>query len=157
LGNGLPIAAFITTDKIAETYTKPGASTFGGNLVCAQTAQAALSYMQSHQLEQRAAQSGQQLLERMEALAENSPMIVEVRGRGLMLGLELMDHNGIVAGDLLDELLEWLKDNGLLAGKTGPGRNVLTLMPPLIISIEELDKLCQMVEQAFSVLGEKYS
>ncbi len=157
LGNGLPIAAFITTDKIAECYTKPGASTFGGNLVCAQTAQAALNYMQTHQLEQKAEKSGQQLRERMETLATNNPMIAEVRGRGLMLGLELIDHGGRVAGDLLDELLEWLKDNGVLAGKTGPGRNILTLMPPLIISAEELDQLCQKIEQAYALLVKKYS
>jgi len=156
LGNGLPIAAFMTTDKIAESYTKPGASTFGGNLVCAQTALAALNYMQSHQLEQKAEQSGQRLREAMETLAGKIPFITEVRGRGLMLGLELADHKGVVAGALLDELLEWLKDNGVLAGKTGPGRNVLTLMPPLIISEAELDQLCQTVAQAFAVPAQKY-
>lgn len=73
-----------------------------------------------------------------------------------MLGLELADHKGVVAGALLDELLEWLKDNGVLAGKTGPGRNVLTLMPPLIISEAELDQLCQTVAQAFAVPAQKY-
>lgn len=152
LGNGLPIAAFMTTDKVAETYTKPGASTFGGNPVCAQTALAALNYMQTHRLEQKAEQSGRRLLERMEMLAGKTPIIAEIRGRGLMLGLELADHNNVAAGDLLDELLEWLKDNGVLAGKTGPGRNVLTLMPPLIMTADELDRLCQTVEQAFSAL-----
>ncbi len=157
LGNGLPIAAFMTTDKIAETYTKPGASTFGGNLVCAQTALAALNYMQTHRLEQKAEQSGQRLRKRMETLAGKTPFITEVRGRGLMLGLELADHKGLIAGDLLDELLEWLKGNGLLAGKTGPGRNVLTLMPPLILTADELDLLCQTVEQAFKAIIEVHN
>ncbi len=153
LGNGLPIAAFMTTDKIAKTYTKPGASTFGGNLVCAQTAIAALNYMQIHKLEQKAEQSGQQLRKRMEALAETNPVIAEVRGRGLMLGLEITDHNGIAAAELLDELLEWLKNSGVLAGKTGPGRNVLTLMPPLVLSSDELNHLCQKIEQAFFMIN----
>ncbi|HEC16827.1 MAG TPA: aspartate aminotransferase family protein [Sedimenticola sp.] len=149
LGNGMPIAAFMTTDEIAGAYTRPGASTFGGNPVCARTALAALNYMQAHQLEQKAKQSGQRLRRRMEALAGENPVIAGIRGRGLMLGLELADHKGAAAADLLDGLLEWLKDNGVLAGKTGPGRNVLTLMPPLILTADELDHLCRKLEQAF--------
>jgi 4-aminobutyrate aminotransferase-like enzyme len=59
-----------------------------------------------------------------------------------MIGVELRD------ADIIDVVLERLKDDGFLLGKTGPGRNVLTLMPPLVISAEELDSAAEAIERA---------
>jgi 4-aminobutyrate aminotransferase-like enzyme len=150
LGNGLPISAFVATDAVAAKYTRPGASTFGGNPVCAATAQAVLDYMTEHRLEQRAERLGRRLRGRLEALAARHPVIAEVRGLGLMLGLELVDTAGRPATRLLDELLEDLKERGVLAGKTGPERNVLTLMPPLVMDERQVDELGQVLAQSFA-------
>ena len=152
LGNGLPIAAFIARDEIAQQYSKPGASTFGGNLVCAEAARATLAYMVDHELEKRAAEKGRALREKLDRLAVCYPIIREVRGRGLMLGLELAHEDGAPAADAMDDLLEALKDRGILVGKTGPERNVLTLMPPLIIGDADIEELCAALDAAFGEL-----
>ena len=136
LGNGFPIAAFVTTDELAAKYTRPGASTFGGNLVSCRAALATLRFHQTHRLGERSAALGLHLAARLSALRDRHPAIAEVRGLGLMLGAELRDPAGNPASDLTDSVLEAMKDAGYLIGKTGPGRNVLTFMPPLVVERE---------------------
>ncbi|MGD9602519.1 MAG: aspartate aminotransferase family protein [Gammaproteobacteria bacterium] len=150
LGNGFPIAAIVATPEVAAHYTKPGASTFGGNPVCASAALAVLDFMRSRQLERRAARAGVRLRRGLGALAERYAGIREIRGLGLMLGVELVDDDGAPAGARLDALLEDLKDHGVLAGKTGPGRNVLTFMPPLVITDAQIDALLDTLDTAMS-------
>jgi len=67
-----------------------------------------------------------------------------------MLGVELVAPTGEPAGALLDDLLEALKDEGILAGKTGPHRNVLTLMPPLVITDAEIDQVLATLDAALA-------
>ncbi len=149
LGNGLPIAALVATNEVAAAYTKPGASTFGGNLVCASAALATLDFMREHKLEQAAEAAGRRLRAGLDALAQRHACMAQVRGLGLMLGVELVDARGEPAGPLLDDVLEALKDRGVLVGKTGPGRNVLTLMPPLVITNEEIDIVLETLDEVF--------
>jgi alanine-glyoxylate transaminase/(R)-3-amino-2-methylpropionate-pyruvate transaminase len=151
LGNGFPIAAYVTTDEIARSYTRPGAATFGGNLVSCRAALATLAFHERQQLGERSTALGERLRGRLRELQARHPAIAEVRGLGLMVGVELRDGSGAPAGALLDELLERLKDAGFLLGKTGPGRNVLTMMPPLVVAADDLDRL---VEQLDRVLRE---
>jgi 4-aminobutyrate aminotransferase-like enzyme len=139
LGNGLPIAAYLTTDAIAAHYTRPGAATFGGNPVSCAAALATLRFHERHDLGRRSATLGARLQERLRELAGRRPAIAEVRGLGLMVGAELRDGRGQPAADLTDTVLEKMKDAGYLLGKTGPGRNVLTLLPPLVVEPEALD------------------
>jgi len=141
LANGLPIAAIVATPAVAMHYTKPGASTFGGNLVCATAALATLDFMQRRSLETHATAMGARLRQGLKALARHYPAMREVRGLGLMLGVEIVEPDGAPAAAALDDVLEDLKDCGVLAGKTGPGRNVLTLMPPLVIDAAEIEFL----------------
>jgi 4-aminobutyrate aminotransferase-like enzyme len=84
------------------------------------------------------ARLGTQLQDRLKKTAEKSDIISDVRGLGLMVGVEIADHRTLSAAECTDRILERMKDAGYLLGKTGPGRNVLTWMPPLIISEEEL-------------------
>lgn len=149
LGNGLPIAAFIATDAVAEKYTKPGASTFGGNLACASAALATLAFMVENKLDEKARLASTQIRAGLATLAARYPQISETRGLGLMIGMELTDLNGQPASALMDDLLEDLKDLGVLVGKTGPERNVLTLMPPLIIKDNEIEQLLTALDSAF--------
>ncbi len=149
LANGLPIAAFIATDEVAARYTKPGASTFGGNLVCASAALATLQFMAQEELEHKAQTAAGVLRAELEALAAIYPIIADVRGLGLMLGMALIDEDGEPASATMDKLLEVLKDDGILVGKTGPGRNVVTLMPPLVISDAEMRQLTRSLGAAF--------
>ncbi len=148
LGNGFPIAAYVTSDEVAAHYTRPGAATFGGNLVSCRAALATLAFHQRHRLGERSAALGERLLGRLRALQARRPEIAEVRGRGLMVGVELRDAANQPAAARTDAVLERLKDAGFLLGKTGPGRNVLTLMPPLVVPADALDTVVDALDQA---------
>jgi len=148
LGNGFPIAAFITTDEIAAHYTRPGAATFGGNLVSCRAALATLAFHQRQRLGQRSTALGDRLQGQLVELQRRRPEIGEVRGRGLMIGVELCDSANCSAAALADTVLERMKDAGFLLGKTGPGRNVLALMPPLVVTSDDLDSVIDALDQS---------
>jgi 4-aminobutyrate aminotransferase/4-aminobutyrate aminotransferase/(S)-3-amino-2-methylpropionate transaminase len=138
LGAATPIGFFATTDEIAASYTRPGASTFGGNPVTAQAALKFLEILQRDNLTERCAQLGGVLKGRLENIARQFDFIAHVRGQGLMIGVEVTDSKNTNASELTDMILEQMKNAGFFLGKTGPGRNVLTFMPPLIIEESEL-------------------
>ncbi len=138
LGNGFPISAFVTTDEIAASYTRPGASTLGGNPVSAAAALATLDYHATHDLAGRAASIGRTLLDRLRELHARHDIVVDVRGRGLMVGLELDTGAPDTTATATDRVLEAMKDAGYLVGKTGPGRNVITFLPPLVVEWKDL-------------------
>jgi 4-aminobutyrate aminotransferase-like enzyme len=147
LGNGFPISAFLTTDALAARYTRPAGCTFGGNLVSCSAALATLRFHQRHRLGERSRELGGLLLSRLRSMQDRRPVIREVRGRGLMVGVELGDGPGGPAA-LTDAVLERMKDAGYLIGKSGPARNVLTLMPPLVVEREALDGLVHELDDA---------
>ena len=147
LGGGTPIGFFSTTDKIAASYTRPGGSTFGGNPVTSVAALAFLKILRREGLVQRSAELGARLRELLDGLARKHECIREVRGLGLMLGVELSSDGRRTAPELTDEVLERMKDAGYLLGKTGSGRNVLTWMPPLIITAEQLEEAVHAFER----------
>ena len=145
LGNGFPIAAFITTDQIAASYKRPGASTYGGNPVAATAALAVIAYHREHRLAERAAVLGERLLGRLTRLAEPTSCLRRPRGLGLMIGVDVADAAGQPNPKRLDAILEELKDRGFLCGKTGTDRNVLTFLPPLVIEADQLDGLLDAI------------
>ncbi len=147
LGNGFPIGAFCTTEEIAGCYTKPGASTTGGNALSATAAFHVLEFMERERLDEQAAQLGAVLRQGLVDLADTCAAISEVRGRGLMLGAELrQDGRPLIA--TTDAVLETMKDRGYLIGKTGLDRNVLTFMPPLIVTEEDVANLVAALAEA---------
>ena len=152
LGNGFPIAAYITTDELASAYTRPGAATFGGNLVACQAALATLRFHQDQRLGQRSQLLGQHLMRQLEELQKRHSIIAEVRGRGLMIGVELQAKSIEVAG-LTDRVLEKMKDAGYLLGKCGPGRNVLAFLPPLVVDQVDLDRMIDDLDRVFATVA----
>jgi 4-aminobutyrate aminotransferase/4-aminobutyrate aminotransferase/(S)-3-amino-2-methylpropionate transaminase len=150
LGNGFPIAAYVTTDELAVRWTRPAASTFGGNPVACRAALATLAFHERRRLGPRSAALGEWLRERLDGLRARHPAIAEVRGLGLMLGVEICAPDGSPAAARVDTLLEQLKDAGFLLGKTGPGRNVLTLLPPLVVEQADLERLVDALDQALA-------
>ena len=74
-----------------------------------------------------------------------------MRGLGLMIGVELREADGSPAAALTDAVLERMKDAGYLLGKTGPGRNVLTFMPPLVVEQGDLDAATDALDQCLSL------
>jgi 4-aminobutyrate aminotransferase-like enzyme len=150
LGNGFAIAAYVTTDELAAKYTRPGASTIGGNLVSCAAALATLRFHQARRLGDRSTELGTHLRARLVSLQHRHPAVADVRGLGLMLGAELRDADGNPAADLTDTVLEAMKDAGYLIGKTGPGRNVLTFLPPLVVEKEALDDMVDALDQVLA-------
>ena len=153
LGNGMPISAFCTNDKIAATFTKASASTLGGNPVAASTAIAVLDYIAKNNLCTNAENLGVKLKSGLLKLKEKYSIIYDVRGIGLMLGVELVKENGEPAFKETDFVLEILKDEGILLGKNGIGRNVLAFQPPLVITENDVDLMLDKLNLALSKLS----
>lgn len=150
LANGTPVGAFITRAAIADTYTRPGASTLGGNPVTAVAALTTLDVIAEEHLTERAADLGVYLKKSLQELAARHAIIGDVRGLGLMLGAELVRPDKSPAGDATDWILEAMKDRGFLIGKNGPGRNVLAFQPPLVITREDIDNLLNNLDQVLN-------
>lgn len=139
LGNGFPTGAMLATEKIASAFV-PGshASTFGGNPLAMAAAYAAVETLLSDGILENCRKMGQYFLEKLEIMRQKYPAIKEVRGRGLMLAMEL--H---IAGDEI--VLRCLK-NGLLINCTNG--NVLRFVPPLVISAGDIDRAMEILDEA---------
>jgi len=137
LGNGFPVGALLATDKVAAAFG-PGnhASTFGGNLLAMAAGLAVLSVLLDEGLLARGAQAGRYFLEKLQVLKEKHGSIRDVRGRGLLLGLE-MDRE--VAG-ILTRCLE----KGLLAATAGS--QVVRFVPPLVVTEAEIDRAVEILD-----------
>ncbi|MDR3276960.1 MAG: aspartate aminotransferase family protein [Treponema sp.] len=147
LGNGIPIAAFAASAETAARFTRPSASTLGGNPVSATAALAVLDYIEAERLCERAAELGDCLRAGLETLQQGTDLIAEVRGKGLMLGAELA-LDGEPQPGLTDRVLESLKDRGIILGKNGLHRNVLAFQPPLVINAGDISFLLENLKEA---------
>lgn len=154
LGNGIPIAVVTATEAVAATFTRPSASTLGGNPVSCATALAVLDFIEQQRLPERAAELGQKLGKSLEELAHRSSILQAPRGRGLMWGLEVRNPDGTPAPALTDSILEHAKDLGLLVGKNGPDRNVIAIQPPLILEEFDLEFLVETLDRAIKLATE---
>lgn len=152
LGNGTPIGAYITTDEIANSFTKPSASTLGGNPVSATAGIAVLDYIEKYDLCQRAEYLGIKLKNGLLQLKEKHNIIGDVRGIGLMLGVELVKDKKEPATLETDIILELLKDRGIILGKNGSDRNVLAIQPPLVIEEEDIEILIRELDEVFGLI-----
>ena len=132
LGNGVPIGACLAHGPAAEVFG-PGnhGSTFGGNPLCCAAALAVVNTIQSGQLCNQAADTGHYLLQALQQGLQHQPLVKEVRGRGLMLGIELSVPCG--------ELVAMALDQGLLINVTAG--NVVRLLPPLILTRDQADRI----------------
>ena len=146
LGNGQPISAFMSTAKIADTYTRPGASTLGGNPVSSVAGLAVLEYIESHNLMQNAKERGDQLKAGLIELSKKHSIIGDVRGLGLMIGAEFIHADKSPAFEELDKVLEELKNRGFIIGKNGVGRNVMAFQPPLVITEENVNDILNALD-----------
>ncbi|MBQ9478498.1 MAG: aminotransferase class III-fold pyridoxal phosphate-dependent enzyme, partial [Selenomonadaceae bacterium] len=146
LGNGQPISAFISRAEIADVYTRPGASTLGGNPVSSTAGLAVLDYIEEHDLCGAARARGAQLMSGLRRLQSTHEIIGDVRGLGLMVGAEFIRSDGSPAPDELDATIEALKDRGFIVGKNGVGRNVLAFQPPLVITARDIDDVLNALD-----------
>ncbi|WP_270788903.1 aspartate aminotransferase family protein [Enterococcus diestrammenae] len=152
LGNGFPIGAYITTEKIAAAFTRPSASTLGGNPVSTMAGLSVLTYLEEAKLLENANARGEQLQNGLRELATRHSLIGDVRGLGLMVGAELVTNRKTLApaADQVDVILEKMKDRGILVGKNGEHRNVLAMQPPLVITEEDVAFFLQNLDEVLT-------
>ena len=153
LGNGTPVGAFTSRPEIADKYTRPGASTLGGNPVTSTAALATLEVITKYDLPARAAELGAYLREGLTELQKKHPLLGDIRGHGLMLGAEMVNADKSPAAERLDLLLEQMKNRGFLIGKNGPERNVMAFQPPLVITRNDLDNLLNNLADVLASLA----
>jgi 4-aminobutyrate aminotransferase-like enzyme len=144
MGNGYPVAALVTRSELAERFPYAGRtfSTFGGNPVAASAALAVLDVLEDERLPERAAAVGERLREEIRGL--RSAEIVEVRGAGLLAGVQLRD------GDTAERAVDELREQGVLIGRTGLHDDVLKIRPPLVFAEEHVELLVSALRRFVS-------
>jgi 4-aminobutyrate aminotransferase len=148
LGNGLAIGGVVARGEIMDSLGANSISTFGGNPVSTVGARAALDYLLDHDLQANAATLGSTLLAGLRAIGERHPVVGDVRGKGLMVGIELVEPGTTTPSPAAAmTVLEQTRRLGLLVGKGGLHNNVIRLAPPMTLTADELD-------EALGILGE---
>ena len=143
LGAGFPIGATLAKEEIADAFT-PGShgTTFGGNQLACASAYASVSIVE--ELLQNTQKMGDYFITKLKNLKDKYPFIKEIRGMGLMIGMEL-SFNG---GDIVKKMLE----KGYLINCTSD--TVLRFLPPLIVKKEHIDELVDALDEVFSEINE---
>jgi alanine-glyoxylate transaminase / (R)-3-amino-2-methylpropionate-pyruvate transaminase len=155
LGNGIPLAAVTTRREIAETLAQRiHFNTFGGNPVSMAQGLAVLDVIEEEGLQENARVVGGRFRKGLELLKGKYEPIGDVRGRGLMLGIELVKDRDTrePAGEEAKQVLERARDFGVLLGKTGLDGNVLRIKPPLCITEEDADFALDVLDRCLGEL-----
>ena len=152
IGNGCPLAAVVTTKEIAQAMTEAiHFNTFGGNPVSCAQGLASLEVILDDDMQGNSKRLGATLLSGLHALQEKYVCIGDVRGKGLMIGIELIeDENKTPATELTAAIFETCKDMGLIIGKGGYFGNVLRIKPPMCINEEDVEFVLQVFDEAFA-------
>jgi alanine-glyoxylate transaminase/(R)-3-amino-2-methylpropionate-pyruvate transaminase len=156
IGNGAPLGAVTTRAEIAECMTqKLHFNTFGGNPVSTIQGLATLEVIDRDQLQKRAVELGGYLMERLSDLQRTHRLIGEVRGKGLLVGMELVRDPASKEPAIQEaaQIHEGAKDRGLLLGRGGVYGNVLRITPPMCITRPDLDFLVDCLDETFAALG----
>jgi alanine-glyoxylate transaminase/(R)-3-amino-2-methylpropionate-pyruvate transaminase len=155
IGNGCPLGAVITTPKIAQTLAnRLHFNTFGGNpVVCAQGS-AVLDVIEREKLQENSLKIGNKILAGLNQLKEKYQLIGDVRGKGLLLGIELVKDRETKepAREECAQVLENCKNMGLLLGKGGLWGQTIRFSPPMCVNEQDADFLIEVLDRAFAEL-----
>lgn len=150
-GNGFPISGVVTREDIAraEPWAKPSgnSSSYGGNALACAAALATVSYLRDQRLGENAVEVGSHMLRRLKRLVETSPIVADVRGKGLLVGIELVrdqTSNEPLSREEMRVIFQQLLSRGLLVMPSG---SALRINPPLTLSRELADAGCEILEQ----------
>jgi 4-aminobutyrate aminotransferase len=154
LGNGASIGGVVARGELMNCLTAHSIATFGGNPVSTAAANATLDYVLSHDLQAQAAKVGSLLLDGLRDLPEHNPSLGDVRGRGLMIGIEMVEPGTKVPDPgAAGGVLEAARQGGLLIGKGGLYGNCLRIAPPLTLSESEATEGLAILLDAFGAVA----
>lgn len=153
IGNGIPLGAVVTTPEIAEVLTRRSYfNTFGGNPVCTAAGHAVLRVIENEKLQENALVVGSYLKQRLAALQDKYEIIGDVRGKGCMLGVELVTDRELKTPAKAETLhiMDRMKEMGVLVGKGGFYGNVFRITPPLCFTKEDADFFADVMDYTMS-------
>jgi alanine-glyoxylate transaminase / (R)-3-amino-2-methylpropionate-pyruvate transaminase len=156
IGNGIPLGACVTRPEIASVMkNRIHFNTFGGNPISMTQGLATLEVIDSEGIQQNALTIGGHLKERLLGLQERQPLIGEVRGMGLMLGVELVRDQQTKEPATAEtaDLVELCKDRGLLIGKGGLAGNTLRIKPPMCLTRDDADFLVDCLDEVLTMIS----
>ena len=153
VGNGITLAGIVARAELMNCLTRNSITTFGGNPLSTAAGRATLRYLLENNLQANAAARGTQMHERLAPVCDASPHVAELRGKGLMQGLEFC-HPGSIEPDAAttSTVLESAKDRGLLVGKGGLYGNVIRITPMMNVTEAELDEGLDLLVEVLEAL-----
>ncbi len=155
IGNGAPLAAVVTTPKIAQSLVgKVHFNTFGGNPVVSAIGKAVLEVIENEKLQENSLKMGARIRDGLEKLKAKYPIIGDVRGKGLMLGVEMVKDRKTKEPAKAEcaQVLENAREMGLLIGKGGLWGQTIRFAPPMCINQADADFIIEVFDAAFAAL-----
>ena len=151
IGNGHPMSAVVTTEAIAESFSRAGMeffATFGGNPVSCAIGMAVLDVIRDEGLQENALAVGSRLRDGLKGLIDRHPLIGDVRGAGLFIGLELVRDRETLepAREEAAWLVNELRQHRILTGTDGPFQNVIKIKPPMVMTAGDADMVVRRVD-----------
>lgn len=153
LANGIPIGGVIATDELAQSIRSLSLSTFGGNPISTTAALANLNYIATNNLRENARDVGGYMQDRLRELAERWHAIGDIRGLGLMIGVELVKDRDSKEpdADLVLRVQDEAKRRGLIVGRGGLYANTLRICPPMIVTRSDVDTAIEILDASFEL------
>ncbi|HEX3591039.1 MAG TPA: aspartate aminotransferase family protein [Pseudonocardiaceae bacterium] len=156
LGNGLAIGGVVARGELMDSISANSISTFGGNPVSTTGAIAVLNYLLDNDLQANAAKLGDRIIGGLRDAAERHPVVGDVRGKGLMIGVELVNPGTMEPSPAAaTKALEATRERGLLVGKGGLHGNVLRLAPPMTLTENEAEEGLRILTEVIAVTDEE--
>jgi 4-aminobutyrate aminotransferase len=155
--NGAPIGITIATPEVADALKGPHLATFGGNPVTATAVLATIEVIQKKNLALNAKRMGDYLRDRLNELKEKYRIVGEVRGMGLIQGIEIVKEKKEPAPDFVAEIFERTREEGLLIGRGGLYGNVIRITPPLSVDRAEIDHAVRILDRTFEKISASHA
>ena len=153
IGNGFPLGAVVAKREIAEAMAEKFLfHTYGANPVACAAGRAVLRVLKTEALQDNARTVGAALIARLRDLANRYQVIGDVRGKGLMLAIELVKDRQSKEPDpeTTAQVFEETRRQGIVCSKSGPHRSVLRMVPPLCLAMEDVDQVAEKLDRSFA-------
>lgn len=152
IGNGFPMAAVITTQSIATSLTEAMFfNTFGGQPLSAVIGSKVLDIIDEEKLQQNCLEVGTLFIKKLAELRDGKygDLVGDVRGQGLMIGMEMMVGGKSMPADQMSAIFEDCRELGLVIGKGGPHGNVFRIKPPMCITVQDVQFTVDVLKVCF--------